>query len=89
MRLRQAAEDVPQRLAQCLVSLARLHGVEEDGAVVVDLPLSQLDLANIVGASRDAVAKTLQSWRDSDLVRTSRRRIEMLDLDALARRHRL
>ena len=89
LRLGQAAEDVLQRLARCLVDLARAHGHRHDGVVVIDLPLTQLDLAGMVGASRDAVAKSLQTWRDGGLIRTSRRRIELLDLDTLVRRHRL
>ena len=90
LRLGQAAEDVTQRLARCLVDLARNYGTSSSGdAVVIDLPLTQTDLAAIVGSSRDAVAKALQSWRERDLIRTSRRRIELVDIGTLERRHRL
>jgi len=89
MRLGQAAEDVTQRLARCLIELARTHGTPDGQSIVIDLPLTQTDLAGIVGASRDAVAKALQAWRERDLVLTSRRRIELLDVDTIIRRHRL
>lgn len=90
MRLGQAAEDVSQRLARCLIDLATEHGhPTETGSMIIDLPLTQVDLAGIVGASRDAVAKALQAWRDRDVVRTSRRQIELLNVDLLVSRHRL
>jgi len=94
LRVGQAAEDVAHRLARCLVDLAAAHSPSADDrapgdSLVIELPLTQQDLAGIVGASRDAVAKTLQGWRDQGLVRTSRRRIELVDADTLVRRHRL
>lgn len=75
-----SAAPVPVRLADALLRLARSHGrADPDGTVRIDLALSQDDLAMIVGASRDSVAKTLMLWRRRDMVATRRRSIVILD----------
>ena len=87
-RVSYAAEDIPTRLARCLVRLADEHGeTHDDGRIEITLPLTQQDLAGLVAGSRDAVAKILQLWRRQKLVETARSRVVILDLDTLARRH--
>ena len=88
-RVSYMGDDVPRRLARCLLDLADRHGRPAPGGrgVELDIPLSQEDLAALVAASRDAVAKTLQGWRQQGLVSTARRSIVVLDRDALASRH--
>jgi CRP-like cAMP-binding protein len=56
------------------------------GSVHIGPALSQDDLAHWVGASREAVAKSLAAWRRQGLVRTGRRSVTVLDLEALRRR---
>ena len=87
-RVSYVGDDVPTRLARCLLDLARQHGEPgADGSIEIRLPLSQQDLAGLVMASRDAVAKTLQSWRTAGLVATGRRSIVVVDPAGLDRRH--
>jgi CRP-like cAMP-binding protein len=76
-RAEHGAIDAPQRLARRLLELAG------DGAAVEGL--NQDDLAALIGASRESVAKALQSLRSEGLVRTRRRAIDILDRDALRR----
>jgi CRP-like cAMP-binding protein len=54
--------------------------------VRITLPLSQDELAGWTGASREAVAKALHALRSLGWVDTARRRITVLDLEALRRR---
>jgi CRP-like cAMP-binding protein len=88
-RVSYMGDDVPRRLARCLLDLAQRHGESTGDGVAVEirLPLSQEDLAGLVAASRDAVAKTLQTWRNQGLVSTGRRSIVLTDPAGLARRH--
>ena len=77
------AYDAPARLAQSLVDLAeRLAGGGEE----VELPVSQRELAESCGASREAVTKALGAFRARGWVRTGRRSITVLDVDALRTR---
>jgi CRP/FNR family cyclic AMP-dependent transcriptional regulator len=74
------AFDVPARLAQSMVDLAdRLDA--RSGRV--ELPVTQRELAESCGASREAVTKALATFRSRGWVRTGRRSITVLDLDAL------
>jgi CRP/FNR family transcriptional regulator, cyclic AMP receptor protein len=85
-RVEFAAHDAVGRVAARLVELARDHGQAGDGGVEITLPLSQDELAGWTGSSREAVAKALHTLRSLGWVRTGRRRITVLDLDALRRR---
>ncbi|MFI2714188.1 Crp/Fnr family transcriptional regulator [Micromonospora sp. NPDC018662] len=82
VRLREAdrqraaagAESVPQRLAELLLDLGRRYGVPDDqGGLLVELPLSQADLAGLVLTSQRTLGRTLEHWRDQGLVVTRRR----------------
>lgn len=80
------AHDTVGRLAGRLAELARTHGVEENGEIHIDLPLSQEELAGWVGASRESVVRALQVLRELGWLETGRRRVVVRDLDALVRR---
>lgn len=73
------------RLAALLVELADQYGVvrPEGNGRVVDLPLSQNDLAAAIGASRESVARAFAAFRGAGLVQTARRQITVLDPEAL------
>src|SRR6476659_9794241 len=53
--------DVAARLAQVLLDLAEQFGREDDDAVFVDHGLTQRELAQIAGTTRESVNKTLAS----------------------------
>ncbi len=77
------AYDVPARLAQSLVDLAERLAA---GGEEVELPISQRELAESCGASREAVTKALGTFRARGWVRTGRRSITVVDVDALRAR---
>ena len=76
--------DVPGRLARRLLILAEEHGIPADRGTEIDLRVSQQDLASMIGASRVAVNKQLQAWRQKDIVEVRRQRVTILDPAALA-----
>lgn len=76
------------RVAARLVELVDRFGTSTPGGDVIDLPITQDELAGWTGASREAVAKALHSLRESGLIRTERRRITVLDIAGLKRRCR-
>jgi CRP-like cAMP-binding protein len=85
-RVEYAAHDTVGRVAARLVELAERYGEPAADGVRIGLPLSQEELAGWVGGSREAVSKALQTLRAVGWVRTERRRITVLDVDALRRR---
>ncbi|SEG49281.1 cAMP-binding domain of CRP or a regulatory subunit of cAMP-dependent protein kinases [Actinacidiphila yanglinensis] len=75
--------DVLGRLARILHHLAvtyRLPGRNE-----AQLPLSQPEMATLVGAAESSIHKALRALRESGAVVTGYRRITILDLEHLAR----
>ncbi|MFJ7177538.1 Crp/Fnr family transcriptional regulator [Streptomyces massasporeus] len=82
-RSRLARLTVMERFAYFLVGLAAEVGKEVEGHTVIDLPLSQADLAARIGASREATVKTLSFLRKEGVVTTSRRKLVVLDLERL------
>jgi CRP/FNR family transcriptional regulator, cyclic AMP receptor protein len=76
-------ESLDRRVYRRLLELARSYG-GSDGAATV--PLSQTQLAELVGATRPSVNQVLQRLAGLGVVRLSRSRIEVVDLAALERR---
>ena len=84
-RIEFAASQTLGRVAGRLVELAERYGEPTERGVIIDLPISQEELAGWTGSSREAVAKALHTLRELGLVITERRRIIVCDLDGLTR----
>jgi len=78
--------DVPGRVAKALLDLARRFGVQGDQGVHVTHDLTQEELAQLVGASRETVNKALADFQQRGWLRHEARAVVILDLDRLARR---
>ncbi|MFG2039635.1 Crp/Fnr family transcriptional regulator [Dactylosporangium sp. NPDC048998] len=78
--------DVPGRVAGQLIQLANQFGVVEDGATRVVHDLTQTELAQFVGASRESVNKVLAQYASRGWVRLENKCIVILDDAPLARR---
>jgi CRP/FNR family transcriptional regulator, cyclic AMP receptor protein len=76
-------ESVDRRVYRRLLELARSYGGSDGTATI---PLSQTQLADLVGATRPSVNQVLQRLAGLDVVRLSRSRIDVVDLTALERR---
>ncbi len=92
-RLRQADEmashlaflDVAGRLANKLLELAQAHGVPSPRGTLLDLPLTQEELASMVGVTRESVNRHLAAFRRRGLIERQGRRFLLLDPDGLRR----
>jgi CRP-like cAMP-binding protein len=78
--------DLTGRLAARLTRLAEEHGDRlPDGTVRLDAPLTQSDLAAMIGATRQSVNKLLGEFEADGLLRMERDVIVVPNLDRLAR----
>jgi CRP-like cAMP-binding protein len=77
--------DVVARVCRRLVELA-VNGTIVDGGVVLRSEMSQQDLADWAGVSRDGVVRALHELRNLGWLETGRRRLIIRDLDAVKRR---
>ncbi|MGH3924516.1 MAG: Crp/Fnr family transcriptional regulator [Pseudonocardiaceae bacterium] len=77
--------DVLGRIARRLLELSKTHGRPTPKGITLDLSLSQQELADWVGASREAVAKALRLLRERGAIDTRRRAITILQPELLHR----
>jgi CRP/FNR family cyclic AMP-dependent transcriptional regulator len=82
-RLEFGAYPVQQRLAMVLLDLEKWYGLECEAGRDIDLALSQLDLAGLVGASLEAVSKAVRSLSQAGIIATRRRHVTVLQPNAL------
>lgn len=68
-------ERVPARLVHLLLDLAERFGQPRADGIVLDISLSQQDLANFIGASREIVSLTLSELKRRDVISMAGRRI--------------
>ncbi|PFG44458.1 CRP-like cAMP-binding protein [Isoptericola jiangsuensis] len=80
--------DVPGRVAKALLDLSNRFGETNDEGVRVAHDLTQEELAQLVGASRETVNKALADFATRGWVRREGRAVVLLDLDRLERRAR-
>ena len=94
-RLRRANEamadlvfsDVPGRVAKALLELSDKFGQRQnDGSILVAHDLTQEELAQLVGASRETVNKSLADFAQRGWIKLEARSVVLLDTDRLERR---
>lgn len=78
-----AALDSIGRVASRIVALADRYGTHTDDGIVVELAITQAELAGWAGCSVEATTKALHALRKADIVATARRKLTILDLDRL------
>lgn len=80
--------DVPGWLARTLLQLAARFGIQESGGLRVIHHLTQVDLAQLVGSSREPVCKTLSDFARRGWLRLDGKSVLITDPEHLARRAR-
>jgi CRP/FNR family transcriptional regulator, cyclic AMP receptor protein len=80
--------DGPGRVAKQLLRLAQRFGVHEDGALRVTHDLTQNEIAQLVGASRETVNKTLANFVNRGWIRVDGKSVVITEPERLARRAR-
>lgn len=86
-KLRRTTEQVEDLLfldlrSRLVKTILRMSTANKSGP---SLAISQADLSNIVGMSREMINKQLQIWAKEGWIRLERRLITVVDADALAR----
>lgn len=69
------------RLAKALLNLADQFGKETPEGLCIDLQLSQRELGNFVGLTRESINKQLHEWREAGLVDLKDGLITIRDID--------
>jgi len=79
-----AYQRVDQRLARKLLDLAQRFGVTTERGTLIQARLTQQELAEMVGTTRETLAHTLADFRRRDLLDTSHHQVVIRDAERLA-----
>jgi CRP/FNR family cyclic AMP-dependent transcriptional regulator len=80
--------DVPGRVAKALIDLGERFGKETTEGLYVNHDLTQEELAQLVGASRETVNKALADFAGRNWIRLDGRAVLVLDVERLSKRGR-
>jgi len=78
-----AFRSVEQRLASRLVELLDRFGQPAEIGMGIDARLTQQELADMIGTSRETLATTISSLRERRIVEMQNQRVVILNVDAL------
>jgi CRP/FNR family transcriptional regulator, nitrogen oxide reductase regulator len=78
-------ERVEQRIARTLLKLAAESGKKVEDGVLIDMPLSRQDLAEMTGTTLFTVSRTLTEWERSGLLKIGRERVVVRNPHGLVR----
>jgi len=78
--------DLHGRVAKLLLALADERGEEEDGLIVLDLHMTQSDLASMVGGSRQSVNQILRTFERRTYLEIHGRKVIIKQPELLRRR---
>lgn len=80
--------DVPGRVAKALMDLGEKFGQVTNEGLLVTHDMTQEELAQLVGASRETVNKALADFAQRGWIRLESRQVIVLDVERLGRRAR-
>jgi CRP-like cAMP-binding protein len=66
---------VETRIARTILRLARQSGKKVAEGVLIDLPLSRQDLAEMAGTTLYTVSRVISDWKKQEIVQSQRKRI--------------
>ena len=76
-------KDTYGRLASRLFKLARDHGIEHEGGLLIKAKLTQQELADYVGTSRETISRILSDLTQKEILYMERNGIYIKDYQAL------
>lgn len=77
--------NLPARLARILINLGQQYGKVTSTGIVIGLKLSQEELGNLVGVSRESVNRQIRLWVDASVLDYTHGTIILKNSDALFR----
>ena len=70
---------ISQRLAKLILELGNIYGLKEEKGIFIDLALTQKELGDMVGATRESINKELKALRTKGIIEMASNRIKICD----------
>jgi CRP-like cAMP-binding protein len=74
-----ATERVEQRIARTLARLANQIGRQTEAGIIIDVPLTRQDLAEMTGTTLFTVSRTLKEWERQGILNVGREKVTITD----------
>lgn len=79
-----STKDVEARIGSLLLSLLEDFGREEEGNLIIDLPINREDMGNFAGITRETVSRTLTAMEEAGVIDiVGNKKIIVKDIDYL------
>lgn len=78
-----ATERVERRIARALLRLTKQSGRKTGAGILIDLPLTRRDLAEMTGTTMYTVSRTLSGWEQKGFVKTGREQVTICSPHAM------
>jgi CRP-like cAMP-binding protein len=83
-RIRElSTQRVENRIARTLLRLSRQSGQEIESGILIDLPLTRQDIAEMTGTTLYTVSRTLRHWEAQGVIRSRRSQVIIRSPDRL------
>ncbi|MFQ5436148.1 MAG: Crp/Fnr family transcriptional regulator, partial [Anaerolineae bacterium] len=80
-----ATERVERRIARALLRLTKQSGRKTKHGILIDLPLTRRDLAEMTGTTLYTVSRILSGWEQKGYVKTGRGQVTICSPHAMAK----
>jgi CRP/FNR family transcriptional regulator len=77
------SRDVSSRIASILLDLANRFGESSRDGISIRLPLTHLEIASLIGSTRETTCVTLNNFRRNGWIQSEKKHLVLLDIDAL------
>jgi CRP-like cAMP-binding protein len=81
-----SAYSVEQRLAHILLKLGDKLGEKQETGLLIQLPVSRADLAEMVGTTTETASRVLSNFQENGLIQSGRRWVSIVDYAGLTAR---
>ena len=79
-----SAHSVEQRIASTLLKLGEQLGEQRGRGLLIQMPLSRQDLAEMTGTTPETVSRVMSQFRTAGLIRSGRRWVSILDVKGVS-----
>jgi CRP/FNR family transcriptional regulator, cyclic AMP receptor protein len=76
------SEDVQHRIIHTLLRMAAKN-ISDDGSATIEMPITNQDLANMVGTSRETINRIFNQLKKEGIIEANRKRIYIPNVDEL------
>jgi len=71
--------DVYERFVELLIELSNKYGKEENGKLMIDINLTHMELANMIGVTRETVTRIIGKLKKENIIAIENKNIIILD----------